>query len=189
MAARRTTLMAAEIGYFAYGTLQKGFPNWPDLADRLGDPVGRFRTVAPHALVVPTQPGCGNPGCGLLHRMAALVPGVEGFHVEGDLFMVEPSAIAAIDRLEDYDERREPPGLYVRTRVQVAALAVGDVHSAVAYCVRDPAPWRALVARGEAELLARYEARVASVTPKRCCVADRGHAGPHDVVDPLATVR
>lgn len=112
-----------ELGYFAYGTLQKGFPNWPDLADRLGDPVGRFRTVEPHALVVPIQPGCVNPGCGLLHRMAALVPGVEGCHVEGDLFVIDRSVIAAIDRLEAYDETRDPPGPYVRINIKVAAIA------------------------------------------------------------------
>jgi hypothetical protein len=117
--------MAAEIDYFAYRTLQKGFPNWPDLADQLGDPVGRFRTVEPHALVVPIKLGCGNPGCGLLHRVAALVPGVEGFHVEGDLFMIDRSALAAVDRLEDYDERRAIPGLYVGTQVEIAPLTGG----------------------------------------------------------------
>ena len=35
--------VGCDLRYFAYGTLQKGFPNWLDLADRLGDPIGRFR--------------------------------------------------------------------------------------------------------------------------------------------------
>jgi hypothetical protein len=106
-----------DLRYFAYGTLQKGFPNWLDLADRLGDPIGRFRTDEPYALVVPTQPGC----C-----------------------------------------------------------------EAIAYCVRDPAAWLALVSSGRAELLARYERRFAGATPKACCSAKPGHAGPHDVIDPFA---
>jgi gamma-glutamylcyclotransferase (GGCT)/AIG2-like uncharacterized protein YtfP len=153
------------------------------LADRLGDPIGRFRTVQPHALVVPIQPGCWNPGCRLLHRMAALVPGVEPFRVEGDVFAIDGSALAEIDRLEDYDEQRQPPGLYVRTRVQVRSLAGGSLHEAIAYCVRDPAPWQALVSSGAAELLGRYERRFADATLKACCKRDPGHAGAHDVLD------
>ena len=180
----RTT--SAELAYFAYGTLQKGFANWRDLADRLGDPVGRFRTVEPHALVVPVQPGCANPGCPLLHRMAVLVPGIEGFHAEGDLFIVDRSALAEIDRLEDYDDARDPPGLYERVRVRVASPAGREAHDAFAFRVSDPAPWRALVATGRAELLTRYERRHAHASPKRCCIASPGHTGPHDVLDPFA---
>jgi gamma-glutamylcyclotransferase (GGCT)/AIG2-like uncharacterized protein YtfP len=175
-----------KLRYFAYGTLQKGFPNWHDLADRLGDPIGRFHTVEPHALVVPLQPGCWNPGCRLLHRMAALVPGVEPFHVEGDLFAIDQSALADIDQLEDHDEDRQPPGVYVRTQVKVRALAGGSVREAIVYCVRDPAPWQALVSTGQAELLGRYERRFADATPKACCLRDPGHGGPHDVLDPFA---
>ena len=178
--------MVRELRYFAYGTLQKEFPNWHDLADRLGDPIGRFRTVEPHAVVVPIQAGCWNPGCRLLHRMAALVPGVEGFHVDGDVFAIDPSALAAIDRLEDYDEDRQPPGLYLRTHLQVRSLAEPTVHEAIAYCVRDPAPWLALVSNGRAEALSCYERRFADATPKACCLRNPGHAGPHDVLDPFA---
>lgn len=181
--------MAAEIGYVAYGTLQKGFPNWPQLADQLGDPVGRFRTVQPHALVVPVQPGCGNPGCGLLHRMAVLVPGVKGFHVDGDLFMIDRSALVAIDRLEAYDEGGEPPGLYVRTEIEIASVAGGDVRVAMAYRVRDPLPWRALAASGGADLQVRYGRHLADAQPKQCCVRNPRHVGPHDVIDPLAPAR
>jgi gamma-glutamylcyclotransferase (GGCT)/AIG2-like uncharacterized protein YtfP len=178
--------MHAELRYFAYGTLQKGFPNWHDLADRLGEPIGRFRTVESHALVVPIQPGCANPACGLLHRMAALVPGIEGFHVEGDLFDVDRSTLAAIDRLEGHDERR-PPGPYVRTWIEVASLEGREVHNAIAYRIREPARWRALVASGRAELVMRYERELAAAAPKECCIRNSHHRGPHDVLDPFAS--
>lgn len=91
--------MDRDLRYFAYGTLQKGFQNWHDLAERLGDPIGRFRTVEPHALVVPIRRGCWNPGCRLLHRMAALIPGTEACHVEGDVFAIDRSALVAITGL------------------------------------------------------------------------------------------
>ena len=178
-----------DIAYFAYGTLQKGFQNWPDLADRLGDPIGRFRTVAPHALVVPLEPGCGNPGCRLLHRMAALVPGVDGFHVEGDLFMIDRATLAAVDRLEDYEPGRRPPGLYERVEVEVVALDRRRTVVAMAYRVREPARWRALATSGAAELLTQYVHDLARAEAKRCCRLHPGHDGPHDVVDPLASVR
>jgi gamma-glutamylcyclotransferase (GGCT)/AIG2-like uncharacterized protein YtfP len=178
--------VGCDLRYFAYGTLQKGFPNWLDLADRLGDPIGRFRTAGPYALVVPLEPGCWNPGCGLLHRMAALVPGVAALRVEGDLFAIDRSALAEIDRLENYDDQRPTSGLYVRGHVHVRPLSGGSVLEAIAYRVRDPAPWLALVSSGRAELLASYERGFASATLKACCRAEPGHAGPHDVIDPFA---
>ena len=174
--------------YLAYGTLQKGFPNWLELADRLGEPLGRFRTARPHALVVPIQPGCGNPGCVLLRRMASLVPADHGCHVEGDLFLADRSLIAEIDRLEGYDETREASGVsgpYVRGETEVAPVDGGETRLATAYRVRDPARWRALVASGRAELLMRYDPRFADARPKACCVENPGHDGPHDVIDPL----
>ena len=177
--------MERDLRYFAYGTLQKDFPNWHDLADRLGDPTGRFRTVEPHALVVPRQPGCWNPGCRLLHRMVALVPAVEGFHVEGDVFAIDRSTLAAIDRLEGYDENDQTPGLYVRTRVVVLSLVGGSGGDAIAYRARDPAAWLALVSGGRAELFERYERRFAHATPKACCLRHPDHEGPHDVLDPF----
>jgi gamma-glutamylcyclotransferase (GGCT)/AIG2-like uncharacterized protein YtfP len=176
--------------YFAYGTLQRGFPNWPDLAELLGEPLGRFRTVAPYAVVVPLEPGCANPGCAMLHRMAALVPGVEGCRVEGDVFAIDRCALPAIDRLEGYDERREPPGLYVRAEIAVEPAGGREPeHVALTYVVSEPELWRALAASGAAEMVERYEPHHAHVEPKRCCVTSPGHAGAHDVVDPLARVR
>jgi gamma-glutamylcyclotransferase (GGCT)/AIG2-like uncharacterized protein YtfP len=180
-------MRSGELRYFAYGTLQRGFPNWEDLSGRLGEPVGRFLTVEPHGLVVPTEAGCGNPGCGLLHRMAALLPGIDGIQVEGDLFAIDTATLAAIDRLENYDERREAPGLYVRTEIRVAPLAGGPAQQAIAHRVRDPAPWQALVRSGRAELMSRYERRLAGASPKQCCIRNPGHTGPHDVTDPFAS--
>ncbi len=103
--------------------------------------------------------------------------------------MIDPSTLAAIDRLEDYEEGHNPPGMYSRTEVEVVRL--DDRHSqlAMAYRVREPARWRALVTSGAAQLLERYEHHLAHAEPKRCCVIDPGHSGPHDAIDPLATVR
>lgn len=61
--------------YFAYGTTQRGFTHHRRLAALLGEPVGRHRTAAPHAVVVPHRAACSNPGCEYVHRMALLVPG------------------------------------------------------------------------------------------------------------------
>jgi gamma-glutamylcyclotransferase (GGCT)/AIG2-like uncharacterized protein YtfP len=172
-----------ELAYFAYGTLQKGFPNWPYMADRLGEPLGRFRTVAPHGLVVPLAAGCPNPGCRLLHRMAALVPDVEGSRVEGDLFEIDEAALTAIDRLEGYDLTGGREGPYVRVSIEVAPLDGGEVRVAAGYRARDPGRWRALVAAGRAELATRYGRELATAGTKRCCLDSPGHAGPHDVMD------
>ena len=70
----RERTMARDIHYFAYGTLQQGLSNYADMGDVLGEPIGRFRTLDPFAVVVPHEPGCANPRCNLLHRMAMLVP-------------------------------------------------------------------------------------------------------------------
>ncbi len=102
--------------------------------------------------------------------------------------MIDRSALAAIDRLEGYDEAREPPGLYLRTQLQIASAAGDDVRVAIAYRVRDPVPWRALVTNGGAELLERYEHHLSGATPKQCCISNPRHPGPHDVIDPLASV-
>src|SRR3954471_18726098 len=99
--------------YFAYGTTQRGFPHHRGLAALLGEPAGRFRTVAPHAIVVPRRAGCGNPGCQFVHRMAALVPGGD-LHAEGDGFLVGEAGLAELDALETR-------GPYVRARVEVVA--------------------------------------------------------------------
>ena len=86
--------------YFAYGTTQQGFPHHRELYDLLGEPVGRFRTVEPYAIVVPHAAACSNPGCRFVHRMAALVRGDWDVHAEGDVFLVSDEALAALDRLE-----------------------------------------------------------------------------------------
>ena len=168
------------IAYFAYGTTQEGFVHHRRLADVLGEPVERVRTVDAHAVVVAREPACSNPGCEFVHRMAALVAGVEPLRVEGDLFLVAEDAIAVLDRLE-------LSGPYSRDRVEVVAVAGGDSRAAVAYLAREPARWRALLDAGRAEALAAYPRHLASAERlKDCCVRSRGHAGTHDVIDPLA---
>jgi gamma-glutamylcyclotransferase (GGCT)/AIG2-like uncharacterized protein YtfP len=160
--------------YFAYGTTQRGFPHHRELYDLLGEPVGRFRTVEPYAIVVPRQAACSNPGCRFVHRMAALVPRDWDVHAEGDVFLVSDEALAALDRLE-------LSGPYTR-----ATIDVGE-YAAQAYPVRDPERWAGLVRRGQADALAAYPRELATAaTLKPCCQAEPGHAPPHDVVDPLS---
>jgi len=176
--------MARDIHYFAYGTLQKGLSNYADMTDVLGEPRGRFRTVDPFAVVVPHEPGCANPGCSLLHRMAALVPEVGPLRVEGDVYLVDADGLRVVDRLENYDDAQRT-GPYVRRAIAVVAIDGSAQLTAQAYLVRDPAPWRALVELGRADAVARYTADMATSTPKDCCVRAPGHAGAHDTIDPL----
>jgi gamma-glutamylcyclotransferase (GGCT)/AIG2-like uncharacterized protein YtfP len=176
--------MARDIHYFAYGTLQKGLSNHADMTDVLGEPKGRFRTVDPFAVVVPHERGCANPGCGLLHRMAALVPRVGSLQVEGDVYLVDADGLRVVDRLEGYDSARRT-GPYVRRAIDVVAIDGSARLTAQAYLVRDPAPWHALVELGRADAVSRYTADMATSTPKGCCVRAPGHAGAHDTIDPL----
>jgi gamma-glutamylcyclotransferase (GGCT)/AIG2-like uncharacterized protein YtfP len=170
------------VPYFAYGTTQKGFVHHRRLAHLLGEPVARVRTVQAHAVVVPRRAACSNPGCRYVHRMAALVPGLEPLRVEGDLFLVSDEAVAVLDELETR-------GPYVRDRVEVAAVDGGGTYEAHAYLAREPARWRALVDVGEAEALGAYPRDLAANEQlKDCCARAPEHPGPHDVVDPLAGV-
>jgi gamma-glutamylcyclotransferase (GGCT)/AIG2-like uncharacterized protein YtfP len=160
--------------YFAYGTTRAGFVHHARLG--LPAPVARGRTAAPHAVVVPHAPACSNPGCEYVHRMAALVPGFAPLRVDGDLFDVDETTLAALDALE-------LSGPYVRAEVEVEAG--GTVVTALAYPAREPGRWRALVARGAADALAAYPAATVPDRPKPCCERHPGHPPPHDVVDPL----
>jgi gamma-glutamylcyclotransferase (GGCT)/AIG2-like uncharacterized protein YtfP len=160
------------IPYFAYGTTQQGFPHHRELYDLLGEPVGRFRTAEPYAIVVPHEAACSNPGCRFVHRMAALVPFDGDLRAEGDVFMVSDAALAALDRLE-------LSGPYTRDTV-----VVGD-YAAQAYPVREPGRWIELVRRGRADALAEFPRELADLnTLKPCCEAFAGHPPPHDVVEP-----
>jgi gamma-glutamylcyclotransferase (GGCT)/AIG2-like uncharacterized protein YtfP len=168
------------VPYFAYGTTQQGFAHHRRLAALLGAPVGRFRTAAPHAVVVPHEAACSNPGCEYLHRMAVLVAGFDPLRVEGDLFVIDDDAVAVIDRLET-------AGPYVRVGIEIVALDGGETRAAQAYVAGDAPAWQALVARGRAEALASYPRELASGEQlKPCCVRAPGHPPPHDVIDPLA---
>jgi gamma-glutamylcyclotransferase (GGCT)/AIG2-like uncharacterized protein YtfP len=179
--------MTRDIHYFAYGTLQQGLSNYADMTDVLGEPVSRFRTVEPFAVVVPHEPGCANPGCNLLHRMATLVPEVGSLRVEGDVYRVDAGGLRVIDRLENYDGE-QGPGPYVRRDIELVSIDGSTQLMAKAYRVRDPDRWRALLQIGRADAVARYTADMAISTPKDCCVREPGHAGAHDTIDPLRVV-
>jgi gamma-glutamylcyclotransferase (GGCT)/AIG2-like uncharacterized protein YtfP len=167
--------------YFAYGTTQRGFTHHRRLAPLLGEPVGRFRTVAPHAVVVPHRAACSNPGCQYVHRMALLVPGFAPLRAEGDLFLISDGGLAAIDALET-------SGPYERALIEVVSLDGADTRPAHAYLAEDTERWRALVEAGRAGALAAYPRELAAAEQlKACCARSPGHPPPHDVVDPLAT--
>jgi hypothetical protein len=136
--------------------------------------------VAAHAVVVPHRAACSNPGCEYVHRMAALVPGLD-LRAEGDLFEIGEDAAAAIEALET-----GPASPYVRGEVEVAPAGGGASVRARAYLAREPARWRALVDFGGAEALTSYPRGLAAdETLKDCCRRAPGHPPPHDVVDPL----
>ncbi|HEV7806849.1 MAG TPA: gamma-glutamylcyclotransferase family protein [Solirubrobacteraceae bacterium] len=177
--------MSREIHYFAYGTLQRGLSNYADLTGVLGEPLGRFRTAESFAVVVPRRPGCSNPGCNLLHRMATLVPDFGELRVDGDVYAIDADGLSIIDRLENYDGE-EGTGPYVRREIEVVAVDGDTRLTTQAYRVREPDGWRALVDTGRAVAVPRYTADMATATPKACCVREPGHAGPHDTIDPFA---
>ncbi len=165
--------------YFAYGTTQAGFGHHRDLAALLGEPVGRFRAVEAHAVVVPRDAACSNPGCRHVHRMAALVRGHWDVHAQGDVFGVDGPALAALDALE-------LSGPYVRETLDVAELDGERRLEAWAYPAREPLRWAELVWAGLADALESYPRELASAGAlKPCCEREPGHPPPHDVVDPL----
>jgi hypothetical protein len=173
--------------YFAYGTTQAGFVHHRRRAELLGEPLGRFRTVTAHAIVVPRRAACSNPGCQYVHRMAALVAGLAPLRAEGDLFRVSGAALAELDLLETGSATSAGP--YVRAALDVVALDGSRSLIAQGYLAREPARWRALVELGGAEALARYPDDIASGEQlKQCCVRAPGHRPPHDTVDPLEGV-
>jgi gamma-glutamylcyclotransferase (GGCT)/AIG2-like uncharacterized protein YtfP len=172
------------VPYFAYGTTQKGYAHHRRLADLLGEPVGRFRTVSAHAVVVPRRAACGNPGCPYVHRMAALVAGLEPLRVDGDLFLIGDEALAVIDDLETGWAGLAGP--YVREAVAVVSLDDARTCTAQTYRAREPARWETLIELGEADALPTYPRDLTGdQTLKPCCVRTPGHPPPHDVVDPL----
>ena len=177
----------ALIRYFAYGTTQEGLVHHRRCADLLGASVGRVRTASAHAVVVPRRAACSNPGCPYVHRMAVLVAGFEPRHVEGDLFLISDAAVSVIDRLETGSAGLEGP--YVRERITVVGLDGDGSHEAQAYVAREPARWRALVQRGEADALETYPRDLATGEARKdCCMRTPGHAPPHDIVDPLGHI-
>jgi gamma-glutamylcyclotransferase (GGCT)/AIG2-like uncharacterized protein YtfP len=176
------------VPYFAYGTTQRGFAHHRRLAGVLGEPVGRFCTASAHAVVVPREAACSNPGCRYIHQMAALVPGFDPLRVEGDLFLVSAEALEVIDELETGSAGDGGP--YLGALVTVDSVQGTSTYAAQAYQAREPARWRQLVAAGRADALTTYPRELApGETFKQCCIRTPGHDPPHDVIDPLAGVR
>jgi hypothetical protein len=166
--------------YFAYGTTQSGFLHHRALEPVLGAPVGRFRTVEPHGIVVPREAACSNPGCRFKHRMAALVRGHWSLHAEGDVFLVED--FGPLDALE-------LSGPYTRETIEVVR-GDGERLVAQAYPAAEPARWAQLVAAGLADALEAYPRELAETSElKACCTAKPGHEPPHDVLDPFDEVK
>jgi hypothetical protein len=98
--------------------------------------------------------------------------------VEGDLFLIGAELAAAIEALEI--------GAYVRGRIEVEPVDGGATVRARAYLAREPARWRALVQRGEADALESYPRELAAAeTRKECCLRAPGHPPPHDVLSPF----
>jgi hypothetical protein len=162
--------------YFAYGTTQSGFLHHRALEPVLGAPVGRFRTVNPHGIVVPREAACSNPGCRFKHRMAVLVRGPWDLHAQGDVFLVD--SFDALDALE-------LAGPYRRAEIELVGSDGGRL-VAQAYPAAEPIRWAELVSAGLADALEAYPRELGEASElKECCVASPDHAPPHDVVDPL----
>jgi len=175
------------VRYFAYGTTQKGFAHHRQFADLLGEPAARVRTESAHAVVVPRQAACSNPGCPYVHRMAVLVPGFAPRRVEGDLFLISDAAISVIDRLETGSAGLQGP--YMRERIAVVSLESDSKYVAEAYVAREPGRWQALVTIGQADVLETYPRDLATgEVAKECCTRSPGHPPPHDVLDPLERI-
>ncbi len=169
---------------FAYGSLQEGYPNHARIAGELGASVGRYRTLLPHALVVPREPACTNPGCGLLHRMCVMVPGF-GDGVEGDVFQIDADLLGRIDELEGYDATDEAGSTYLRREIDAVPVSgTCEASGVTAYLIANAGPWMALVTSGGADVLDRFPRALADGLPKPCCRDRPGHAGPHDVISP-----
>jgi len=168
---------------FVYGTLRRGFPNHATLEDHVIRWVGECTTVRAFPLIVPRARICTNPGCRFIHRMGVLCewPG-EGFPVQGDLFEIDESALAAIDRLENYDPDAVEASTYSRRAIEVRDPE-GRTRQAECYFLADAERFRALVESGQADMVRAYEPSMAQGELKACCKTSRGHDGPHDVIE------
>jgi hypothetical protein len=103
--------------------------------------------------------------------MAVLVPGQWNLHPEGDVFEVDEETLARLDALE-------LAGPYAR-----GEIALREGPTVLAYVAAEPLRWAELVWAGLADAVETYTAT--DTEPKPCCVAQPGHAPPHDAVDPL----
>jgi len=167
---------------FVYGTLRRGFPNHGVLEDKIQRWAGVATTAQAFPLIVPRARICTNPGCRFIHQMGVLCDRAgEGFQVEGDLFEVDASALAVMDRLENYDPGAPESSTYLRRAIEVRDPE-GRRQEAECYFLADTARFRALVERGQADMVRAYELAMAQGELKACCKGNPEHAGPHDII-------
>lgn len=160
--------------FFAYGTAQNG--NFHHTQLGLGEPVARLRLYNARSLVVPRFLACSDPACDSLHRMAVLVAGLDNHHPEGDVFEIDAAMLARIDALAAV------LGPYTRVEEELS-----DGGTAFAY--RHVPPHAVDHANeGLADVVEVYPGD-AKWEVKNCCLADRDHPGPHDVVRPIDAFR
>ena len=146
-----------EILYFAYGSNKRGFSNYKDNADILGDFVGIGVTAHALPLIVPNEPNCNNPNCPYLHRMASLLPiRGQGHRVEGEVFRITPAAVERLDKLEGFSYQRET----------IEVEIDGRIASAVSYFIRHGDGLLDEVAQGRAQCVPRYTLEMGQAVPK-----------------------
>lgn len=146
--------------YFTYGSLKKGFPNHDAHKDVLGTFVGDARTRQAMPLVVQKEPGCENPNCPYLHRMAALVDiKGRGHQVDGEVYRITASDLHALDKLEGYHGPASTENVYLRKKISV--MVGNDIEQAYTYVIAQPAAHLAALESGTAETLPRYTREMA----------------------------
>lgn len=151
--------------YFTYGSLKKGFPNHDAHTDVLDDFVGEAITRQRMPLIVPHEPHCDNPNCGLLHRMATLVDQKgRGKAVKGEVYRVSSSGMKELDKLEGYHGPNSPENVYVRKRINV--LINGVKKPAYTYVIAHPTKYLDQWEQGTSGVVAEYTLDMAAGTPK-----------------------
>ncbi|AXI54883.1 hypothetical protein C1J05_10595 [Sulfitobacter sp. JL08] len=151
--------------YFTYGSLKRGFPNFEKNAKLLSDFVGVATTTQALPLIVQKTPGCNNPNCGFLHRMATLVDKKgSGKHISGEVYRVTARGLKELDRLEGYDPNNHENNTYVRKTIAVEVE--GKTEKAFCYFIVNAAQYEAAVSAGESEIVSEYTQEMAIAIPK-----------------------
>lgn len=155
----------AEILYFTYGSLKKGFPNHSDQTAVLCEYVGTATTRQAFPLIVPNEPNCSNPECPYLHRMAALVNRKgSGKLVQGEVYRLSPEGLAQLDRLEGYVSPEHPDNIYYRKAISV--LLEGELKTVQVYFIADAQSQMTAWQEGEAAAVGDYTLEMAAAVQK-----------------------